>query len=486
MYTNKCLRNTYNLQAKSRCLSNASGTVFSNKYNIHYFLVSSDIPFVDNEIHLIAYNDESCQVRNIDIFKGLGEIKQMTCLDSFVDTRKKKFVMLCTAGCDAASLNGNMLNSTNQKEVNKKGLNKNNSNQSFAQRATEEKCYVWTGQLNNLDEDTDVDTNTDTEMESEIASKSDKEEQKEEEEHACEKKGGGDRTGEGDKKGKTELSNDTKKMEGEMKNEKVQVNDERKIEKEKNKKNTNINDGRKKLVKVCELKSDRTYYDIKKIAVDNHEKVPKKIVVVDRHGYSYFKKEQQNIHFIQSKTVNAELNYGVLDPHHYNIVAVISDIYLYGYDLKSNETIFSTFTNHKSKLSAVDFNPNIPNIIVTSSYDGFIKLWDLRFLKNPFFSINTHSHWITSIHFNNFHDELVLTTSTDFSVKLHKIEYGGNIHTQEKKTNYQLIKVYKEHEDSVLQGVWSNTDAWIFASISYGGKCVINSVPEKQKYKILL
>ncbi len=50
----------------------------------------------------------------------------------------------------------------------------------------------------------------------------------------------------------------------------------------------------------------------------------------------------------------------------------------------------------------------------------------------------------------------------------------------------KLIKTYDEHEDSVYSVAWSCCDAWIFASLSYDGRMVINHVPPAEKYKILL
>lgn len=49
-----------------------------------------------------------------------------------------------------------------------------------------------------------------------------------------------------------------------------------------------------------------------------------------------------------------------------------------------------------------------------------------------------------------------------------------------------LVKQYEDHEESAFGAVWSAADAWIFASLSLDGKCVINHVPPTEKYKILL
>lgn len=49
-----------------------------------------------------------------------------------------------------------------------------------------------------------------------------------------------------------------------------------------------------------------------------------------------------------------------------------------------------------------------------------------------------------------------------------------------------VIATYEEHEDSVYKADWSSADPWVFASLSYDGRLVINRVPRAEKYKILL
>lgn len=48
------------------------------------------------------------------------------------------------------------------------------------------------------------------------------------------------------------------------------------------------------------------------------------------------------------------------------------------------------------------------------------------------------------------------------------------------------MSTYEEHEDSVYAAEWSSADPWLFASLSYDGRLVINRVPRALKYRILL
>lgn len=49
-----------------------------------------------------------------------------------------------------------------------------------------------------------------------------------------------------------------------------------------------------------------------------------------------------------------------------------------------------------------------------------------------------------------------------------------------------VVGRYEEHEDSVYAVEWSSADPWTFASLSYDGRLVLNKVPRKYKYQILL
>jgi len=49
----------------------------------------------------------------------------------------------------------------------------------------------------------------------------------------------------------------------------------------------------------------------------------------------------------------------------------------------------------------------------------------------------------------------------------------------------EVIAKFEEHEDSVYSVVWSSADAWVFASLSYDGRLVVNHVPSQEKFSIL-
>lgn len=104
---------------------------------------------------------------------------------------------------------------------------------------------------------------------------------------------------------------------------------------------------------------------------------------------------------------------------------------------------------------------------------------------------------VWNVKFNRFHDQLLLSAGTELvnlwsiisisSAPLGDLEdHISSPHTSDNKSLDKLIKTYSDHEDSVYCICWSSHDAWIFASVSYDGRVVINHVPPAEKYKILL
>ena len=54
--------------------------------------------------------------------------------------------------------------------------------------------------------------------------------------------------------------------------------------------------------------------------------------------------------------------------------------------------------------------------------------------------------------------------------------------------NYEdsTIKIYEEFDDAVYATDWGKGNVWVFASLSYSGSLIVNTVPINEKYKIML
>ncbi|XP_023584065.1 EARP and GARP complex-interacting protein 1 isoform X3 [Trichechus manatus latirostris] len=131
---------------------------------------------------------------------------------------------------------------------------------------------------------------------------------------------------------------------------------------------------------------------------------------------------------------------------------------------------------------------------VATANDTTLRGWDTRTMR------------VWNVRYNHSHDQLILTGSSDSRVILSNMvsissEPFGHLvddddlsdqeeHHQEEKNKEPLqdsvIATYEEHEDSVYAVDWSSADPWLFASLSYDGRLVVNRVPRALKYHILL
>lgn len=99
--------------------------------------------------------------------------------------------------------------------------------------------------------------------------------------------------------------------------------------------------------------------------------------------------------------------------------------------------------------------------------------------------------------YNSFHDQLILTCSSDNRVVLSSIPslssepfktvIDDEQLDQKPPTSEEIVqpdrtvKCYENHEDSVYNLEWSAADPWVFASLSYDGRLVIDKVPKEEK-----
>lgn len=95
---------------------------------------------------------------------------------------------------------------------------------------------------------------------------------------------------------------------------------------------------------------------------------------------------------------------------------------------------------------------------------------------------------VLSSSFNPYHDQLLLFSCDDGSLSLFRNASTSSAPLLKNTPSAPdgLVKVFDEHDDSVHQAAWSVSSAWIFASVSFSGNLIINSVPTTEKYSILL
>ncbi|KAJ7373902.1 Protein tssc1 [Desmophyllum pertusum] len=186
---------------------------------------------------------------------------------------------------------------------------------------------------------------------------------------------------------------------------------------------------------------------------------------------------------------------GRWNPHHSGSqIATANDATIRGWDVRTMRPVYTIESAHNQLLRDLDFNPNKQYILVSCGDDCKMRFWDTR---NP-----TEPLMVWSVRYNHFHDQLLLTSSSDSRVILNNIvslssEPFGHLDEEDEDDGMQdkgsreptkdgVIATFDEHEDSVYAVEWSTADPWVFASLSYDGRLVINRVPRAEKYKILL
>ncbi|XP_014674202.1 PREDICTED: protein TSSC1-like [Priapulus caudatus] len=189
-------------------------------------------------------------------------------------------------------------------------------------------------------------------------------------------------------------------------------------------------------------------------------------------------------------------------------IATANDTSIRLWDLRSMEQVSNIDVAHMQCVRNLDFNPNKQYYLASCGDDCKTKFWDTRKTDEPLLVLSDHSHWVWSVRFNHFHDQLVLTSSSDSRVILTSVAsissepLGHLVEGEESDDDDQddssrdgqkrapqtngVLASYEEHEDSVYAAEWSTADPWLFASLSYDGRVVINRVPRAEKYKILL
>lgn len=178
------------------------------------------------------------------------------------------------------------------------------------------------------------------------------------------------------------------------------------------------------------------------------------------------------------------------DPHHISLLAIATyPACIHIWDIREKTSKYIIPNAHGDKILDIDFNPNNPYHLATSSRDTTVRLWDMRKQDECLKIIQEHSHWVWQVKYNNFHDQLILTSSSDNTVGLHRVVSGSSAPVDESffdRESDAVLSKFEEFDDSVYSIAWSAAEAWFFASASYDGKVTINGVPNEEKYKILL
>lgn len=135
----------------------------------------------------------------------------------------------------------------------------------------------------------------------------------------------------------------------------------------------------------------------------------------------------------------------------------------------------------------VDVNPNNPYYMVTGGDDSRVCFWDTRNVSAPVATLSKHQHWVTRVKYNSFKDALVLSAGSCGTVNLWSMSSIAFQQPQMEDDPKTLppdhhVRSFSDHEDGITSIAWSSTNAysWLFASLSYDGRVIINRVPDSE------
>ncbi|KAF4395272.1 hypothetical protein F8388_001659 [Cannabis sativa] len=176
------------------------------------------------------------------------------------------------------------------------------------------------------------------------------------------------------------------------------------------------------------------------------------------------------------------LSGGAWDPHDVNAIAATSESSLQFWDLR---TMKKTNSIERSHVRNVDYNPKKQHILVTAEDESGVCTWDLRKPKTPIQELPGHTHWTWAVKYNPEYEGLILSSGTNSTVNLWRASSSSEDEfTSERLVDSPtranqlepLLHSYIDYEDSVYGLAWSSREPWIFASLSYDGRVVVESV----------
>ncbi|CAM6035432.1 unnamed protein product [Sphagnum compactum] len=182
---------------------------------------------------------------------------------------------------------------------------------------------------------------------------------------------------------------------------------------------------------------------------------------------------------------------GCWDPHDVNHVATATDVSVQCWDLRSMNQTNKIEQAHMLQVRHLDFNPKKQHIMITAGDDSRIRIWDLKMPNIPLQELPGHQHWAYRVQYNPKYEELVLSSGTDSRVNLWHVALAlsGDAKPRSpfgspKGPSDSLLRAYTEQEDSVYGLAWSTRDPWVFASVSYDGRVMVDSVPQSVRKQL--
>ncbi|TQD86561.1 hypothetical protein C1H46_027893 [Malus baccata] len=207
-----------------------------------------------------------------------------------------------------------------------------------------------------------------------------------------------------------------------------------------------------------------------------------KVISIDEENLSLWSldlsKKAARVQSQESAGVMHYLSGGAWDPHDMNAVAATCESSIQFWDLR---TMKKTNSIEHAHVRNVDYNPKKKHVLITAEDESGIRIWDLRKPKVPIQELPGHTHWTWAVRYNPEYDGLILSSGTDSAVNLWfasppSDDESGRLVDSSTRRIDPLLNSYSDYEDSIYGLAWSSREPWIFASLSYDGRVVVESV----------
>ena len=141
------------------------------------------------------------------------------------------------------------------------------------------------------------------------------------------------------------------------------------------------------------------------------------------------------------------------NPLDHNVLCASCSDTLRCLDLRTMTETVTIEGAHEMAARDVDFSKTNQHLLASGGDDCHTCVWDLRKPSDPVVKVSSHSHWVWQARFNPYHEQLLLTSSSDSLVQLWNLaqdEEDGN-KTEARASSGADLKphTFDEHEDSV-------------------------------------
>ncbi|KAJ7957956.1 WD repeat-containing protein DWA2-like [Quillaja saponaria] len=177
---------------------------------------------------------------------------------------------------------------------------------------------------------------------------------------------------------------------------------------------------------------------------------------------------------VQSHESAGMLHYlsgGAWDPHDVNSVGTTCESSIQFWDLRTMKKTNSVECAHVQNF---DYNSKKKHILVTAEHASGIHIWDLRKPKIPIQELPwtytlVMGCQVVLVQIQPSTCGLLLQASHD------ELASESQVESPTRKPN-PLLNTYSNYEDSVYGIAWSCCEPWTFASLSYDGRVVVESI----------